>query len=66
MTDASGEVKENGQWILGDEDREEKYDDFPQPGDDVDSTPPAAPSDGQGGYSPSAQALLIEKRKRLK
>nr|XP_023016054.1 acetyl-CoA carboxylase [Leptinotarsa decemlineata] len=58
----------NGHWVIGDEDTE-KYDDFPQVGDEVDSVPPAAPSDGQGGHngwSPSAQAELIERRKRLK
>ncbi|KAG5881469.1 hypothetical protein JTB14_000897 [Gonioctena quinquepunctata] len=59
----------SGQWILGDEDREEKYDDFPQVGDEVESTPPAAPSDGQGGHSgwsAAVQAELLERRKRLK
>ncbi|KAJ8978777.1 hypothetical protein NQ317_015501 [Molorchus minor] len=67
----AGEVKEAGHWILGDEekdDREENYDGFPGIGNE--NGPPAAPSDGQGGHtdlwSTSAQAMLIEKRKRLK
>lgn len=63
-------VQENGQWIIGDEEREEKEDVFLQ-NDELDSPPPAAPSDGKGGYSSSgwsaaAKAELLEKRKTLK
>jgi hypothetical protein len=59
-------TRENGvQWTLGDEVREQD-DIFPQNGDTTDSSPPAAPSDGQGGLTPVEQKALIEKRKRLK
>lgn len=56
-------------FFKGDEDREERYDVFPEVGEEMNSLPPAAPSDGQGGYnswSPAVQAELIEKRRRLK
>ncbi|XP_072389219.1 acetyl-CoA carboxylase isoform X1 [Diabrotica undecimpunctata] len=58
---------ENSQWIIGDE---EEKDVFLQ-NDQLDAPPPAAPSDGQGGYSNSgwsaaAKQELFEKRKKLK
>lgn len=58
-------------WVIGDEDKE-SYDDFPQIGEETISTPPAAPSDGQGGrwqndsVSPDVRQALLEKRRRLK
>lgn len=60
-------MTENGlvHFTLGDESREQD-DIFPQNGDTMDSLPPAAPSDGQGGLSLFDQMNLVEKRKRLK
>ncbi|XP_056647760.1 acetyl-CoA carboxylase isoform X2 [Diorhabda sublineata] len=60
-------VQENGQWIIGDD---EEKDVFLQ-NDELDSPPPAAPSDGQGGYSTlgwsaAAKQELLEKRRKLK
>lgn len=60
-----------GHWVIGDEDKE-TYDGFPQIGEEIDHAPPAAPSDGQGGYHtngnlpPEARQALLEKRRRLK
>ncbi|CAH1987134.1 unnamed protein product [Acanthoscelides obtectus] len=74
-------IQENGQWIIGDEDKEnyegfpqngeedkESYDAFPQNGEEEENPPPAAPSDGQGGHgwSEAQQAELLQRRKRLK
>nr|CAI5848929.1 unnamed protein product [Callosobruchus analis] len=60
-------IQENGQWIIGDEDKE-SYDAFPQNGEEEENPPPAAPSDGQGGHgwSEAQQAELLQRRKRLK
>ncbi|XP_071057083.1 acetyl-CoA carboxylase isoform X2 [Onthophagus taurus] len=61
-----GNGPKNGpiQWTLGEE-REEHHDVFMVNGD---SQPPAAPSDGQGGYgmTEDEQRALLEKRRRLK
>ncbi|CAH1280830.1 unnamed protein product [Diabrotica balteata] len=66
-TEMAEQAQEGGQWILGDE---EEKDVFLQ-NDQLDAPPPAAPSDGQGGYSNSgwsaaAKQELFEKRKKLK
>nr|CAH7761590.1 unnamed protein product [Callosobruchus chinensis] len=60
-------IQENGQWIIGDEDKE-SYDAFPQNGEEEENPPPAAPSDGQGGHgwSEAQQVELLQRRKRLK
>lgn len=65
------EVNGGMQWVLGEEeeaaaDRGEKDDIFPANVNNLNNLPPAAPSDGQGGYTLTAQQLLLEKRKRLK
>lgn len=66
MAETEQPVENGVQWTIGDD---ETRDVFPENGDSsIESHPPPARSDGQGGhkYTPEEQQILKEKRKRLK